>query len=317
MGGKPLSRRRVSDQIVVDGHVERSINRMAASQRGNVTRAQLKSLGLGGDAIDYRLRTGHLRLMFRGVYLVGPIAPPGAREMAAVLACGGGAVLSHFSAATRWKLLRFPARDAAVDITLPRRRLHQRAGIRLHYVLSAPADELTRVDGIPITSPARTLLDVAAALPPAELEQSMAQAERRHLTSRTRLATLLARYPARRGTRALRSLLEAPERPALTRSEAERRFLALIRRARLPAPATNASIGQREVDFLWRRARLVVEVDGFAFHSDRAAFEADRLRDAELVARGLTVIRITWRQIADEPEALLVRLAGALARRGG
>jgi very-short-patch-repair endonuclease len=111
--------------------------------------------------------------------------------------------------------------------------------------------------------------------------------------------------------------VEAQERPAFTRSEAEQRLLRLVRKARLPAPDVNASLHGFEVDFLWRDAALVLEVDGYAFHSGRAAFEQDRRRDAELAARGLTVIRVTWRQLADEPEAVVVRIGQALARLGG
>jgi very-short-patch-repair endonuclease len=178
-------------------------------------------------------------------------------------------------------------------------------------------EERTNLSGIPVTSPSRTLLDLASVAPSRELEQAIAEAERRHLASRTKLAALLARYPRRPGTRALRALVEVDQRPALTRSQAEERLLRLIRLARLPAPDVNARVGRYEVDFLWREAGLVVEVDGFAFHSDRAAFEADRRRDAELAARGLTVIRVTWRQIVEEREAVLVSLGQALARRGG
>jgi very-short-patch-repair endonuclease len=172
------------------------------------------------------------------------------------------------------------------------------------------------LDGVPITTPARTLLDLAAVAHPRHLEQAVAEAERRRLASRRGLAALLARYPGRPGSRAVRALLEADARPALTRSEAERRFLVLIRSAGLPAPDVNVRVGDVEVDFLWREAGLVTEVDGYAFHSDRAAFENDRRRDAELAARGLTVIRVTWRQLVDEPEAVVVRIGQALARLG-
>ena len=174
--------------------------------------------------------------------------------------------------------------------------------------------ETTRLSGIPITTPARTLLDLASEATSRELEQAVAEAERRHLASRGGLVALLARYPRRPGTRALRFLVETHQRPALIRSEAEERLLALIGKAQLPAPDVNARVGPYEVDFLWREARLIVEVDGFAFHGDRAAFEADRRRDAELAARGFHVIRVTWRQIEAEPEAVLVRVGQALVR---
>jgi very-short-patch-repair endonuclease len=176
-------------------------------------------------------------------------------------------------------------------------------------------DETTTCKGIPITTPARTVLDLAADSTERELEQALAQAEARHLTSRRKLLLLLARYPGRRGVRALRRLLERDARPALTRSEAEERFLALIRKSGLPHPDVNVNLGRYEVDFLWREHRLVVEIDGYAHHSDRESFEADRARDAWLAAQGHTVIRVTWRQLVDEPEVVLARVAEALASR--
>jgi very-short-patch-repair endonuclease/predicted transcriptional regulator of viral defense system len=295
---------------------EREVAALAARQHGVVTRGQLLQAGLSADAIDNRVKTKWLRLMHRGVYAVGPVAAPDAMEMAAVLACGEGAVLSCMSAARLWHLVPYPAHDRAIDVTVPAGRDRRRPGIRVHRVCSLERDEVTELKGIPVTIPARTLLDLATAATPRELERAAAEAERRQLASRSKLLALIARYPRRPGTRALRVLLERQGRPALTRSEAEERFMALARRGRLPAPDVNVLLGSYEVDFLWREERLVVEVDGFAFHGSRAKFEGDRRRDAELAAQGLQVIRVTWRQIVDEPEAMLVRIAQALARAG-
>jgi very-short-patch-repair endonuclease len=161
------------------------------------------------------------------------------------------------------------------------------------------------------------LLDLSGEASSRELEQALAQAERRHLVIHSNLLALLARYPGRPGGGRLGSLLHGPERPALARSEAEERFLALVRRAELPAPDVNVRFGGYELDFLWREAALALEIDGFAFHGDRAAFEADRRRDAALAASGVQVMRVTWRQVRDEAEATLVRLVRALASRGG
>jgi very-short-patch-repair endonuclease len=126
----------------------------------------------------------------------------------------------------------------------------------------------------------------------------------------------LARANRHRGTATLRRLVVAESAPALTRCEAEERLLALIRSAQLPPPDLNVQLGRYEVDFLWRDQGLIVEVDGFAFHSSRVAFERDRLRDAELQAHGWRVIRVTWRQIAHQPEAVVALLAAALATPG-
>jgi very-short-patch-repair endonuclease len=155
------------------------------------------------------------------------------------------------------------------------------------------------------------LLDLAHVLSTRELRRAYEQAQILHLLRDADLGALLDRSPGRRGAPALRALIEEP---SLTRSEAEARLLDLLRAADLPPTATNARVGCHEVDFLWHPQRLVVEVDGFAYHASRAAFERDRLRDAELQADGYRVIRITWRQIDEKPEAVIARLARVLAR---
>jgi very-short-patch-repair endonuclease len=185
----------------------------------------------------------------------------------------------------------------------------------VHRVHPLPPDEVTRLREIPITTPARTLLDLAATLPARELEQAIALGERMYRGTQRRLVALVARYPRRAGTPRLRELLDGSRHPALSRSEAEERLLELVRRAGLPAPDTNVPLHGYELDCFWPDASLAVEIDGYAFHADRAAFEADRRRDADLAARGVQVIRITWRQITDEPEVTLVRLSQALGER--
>lgn len=287
---------------------------LARRQHGVVTRAQLLALGMDPAVIKRRLRAGRLRAIYRGVYLVGPIAPPHAREMAAVLACGEGAVLSHRSAAALRSLLAYPAHPAPAHVTVVGAD-RRRPGIRVHRVGVLPPDEVTTFKSIPITTPARTILDLASELTVRELEQALGTAETNRITSRAKLRSLLGRYPGRRGTPALRALLDSDLRPAFTRSQAEERFLALVRRAELPPPNTNVRLADFEVDFLWPEQRLVVEIDGFVHHGDRASFEADRARDAALAARGFTVIRVTWRQLVDEPEVVIARLAQALASR--
>lgn len=236
------------------------------------------------------------------------------REMAAILACGPEAVVSHRSAAGLWKLLPSPGGSAPVDITEPgaRRRVK---GIRARRGPALEPDEIAEVHGIPVTAPARTLLDLAGIVRDRELEQALAQADRSGLSDRATLGSLLQRRPGHRGVRRIRDLLDAPTGPALTRSEAEERFLALVKKARLPTPDTNVVVGTYEVDFLWRPQRLVIEVDGYAFHSSRSRFESDRERDADLAARGLQVIRVTWDQVVNAREATLARVAQALAAR--
>jgi very-short-patch-repair endonuclease len=290
---------------------EQRIAELAARQRGLVIRKQLVEIGLTPEAIDHWLRSARLHPLYRGVYLLGHAGvTEGARELGAVLACGRGAAISHRSAAWLWRLL--PAATGDVEVTVAGRDCRSRPGIRVHRVRDLDPRDTRKLGGIPITSPARTILDLAAVVTPRELEQALAEAYARQLARRSELVSLLARRSPRPGTRALRALLEDGT-PALTRSQAEDRLLGLIRAAELPAPETNIRIGRHEVDFVWRDQRLIVEVDGFRFHSSRSAFERDRRRDAELGTLGFRVARVTWRQIVDEPVVLVARLATALA----
>jgi very-short-patch-repair endonuclease len=168
---------------------------------------------------------------------------------------------------------------------------------------------------LPLTTVRRTLLDLAEHLSLRDLERATDQALGRRLVSRAALGRALELAPGRRGGARLRAMLQREAGPALTRSEAEARLLSLVRAGGLPDPQTSKRLGRDEVDFVWQPHRLIVEVDGFAFHSTRAAFERDRRRDAELHA-GFRVMGVTWRQIVEEPEALLVRLTRALVANG-
>ncbi len=249
---------------------------LAARQHGVVSRAQLLRAGLSAKVIDGRLTRGQLRPLHRGVFQVGPIRGLRAREMAAHFACGASSVVSHRSAAVLWQLLAPPGPGRPVDI-LVRARERRRPGIVVRRSGSLRSDEVTKLDGIPLTTAARTIIDLAGSASARELEQALAQSLARHLTTRVQLERTAVRASNRRGSARLRALLNG--QAALTRSEAEERLLQLIRRAQLPEPATNARIAGFEVDFLWRDARLVVEVDGYTFHADATAFERDRKRD--------------------------------------
>lgn len=228
--------------------------------------------------------------------------------MAAVLACGEGALLSHSASMALWGAA--PARRDPPEVTTPRRRRH--AGIRLHESETLhPADHAV-VDNIPCTSVARTLLDYAESARARELRRAVDELESKRLFSGVAVQEVLARANGRRGAARLQAVLDAWREPALTRSEAERRFLELIERAGLPAPLVNTWVAGHEVDFFWPDHALVVEVDGFEHHRTRRAFEADRMRDADLGDAGLRVRRVTWRQLEDEI-ALAERLARVLA----
>ena len=292
--------------------VERAIAALSTQQKGLLTRRQLLGLGVTPSAIDHRLKAGRLVPIFRGVYFTGhgPL-PERARELAATLAYVPHGLVSRRSAAVLWLLIQ-PAPAHPIDVTVPRGRGEGQAGIRLHHVRELHRDEVRRLDGIPVTTPARTLLDLAGDLRLRQLEQALAEAQARRLVSRPHLLHLLDRYRGRPGTPALRHVVGGGT-PALTHSEAEERLLALVRRAGLPEPAVNARVGRYEVDFLWREQRLIVEIDDFAFHSSRTAFERDRARDAALQAEGWRVVRFTWRRLVEEPERLVAMIAALLA----
>lgn len=291
------------------------IGALAARQHGLVTRAQLLDAGVSERTVDYRVRRRHLFPVHRGVYRVGSTVSDAEREMAAVLACGHGAVVSHRNAAKLWRLLPGDG-GAPLHVTVRALNRRRRPGLAVHCSPGLRPEETATVDGIPVTTPARTVLDLAGTVRSRTLEQALAAAEREGLSDRSELKALIERHPRRGGVRVLRALLDRNGEPAFTRSEAEECFLSLVDKARLERPESNVTVAGYEVDFLWRTPRLVVEVDGFEFHSSRATFESDRKKDGQLVARGFRVLRLTWRQLTREPEAVLVRLAQALAASG-
>jgi REase_MTES_1575/Transcriptional regulator, AbiEi antitoxin len=289
--------------------VDRAIGRLAEAQHGVVTRAQLSELGLGSRAIDYRLERGLLRPVHRGVYTIGHgLLSQHGRWMAAVLACGPEAVLSHRAAAALW-LIR---RGAAIEVTVPGPR-HGREGIRLHRAV-LPGDETTTHHGIRTTTVPRTLLDLAAVVQRHELRSALRQAEQLRLTDPLKLGDLVARHPHRRGIASARWVLEQLALGfGIVRSELEERFQAFLLKAGLPLPITNVRIEGIEVDCVWSAQRLIVELDGRSVHEAADAFETDRARDRRLAAAGWRVVRITWRQLHESPgevQADLRRLLG-------
>jgi very-short-patch-repair endonuclease len=244
------------------------------------------------------------------VYRVAALAGPRTREVAAVLACGEHAVASHRTAAA---VVGIAPAVNELAVSVARGCPDPRPGVRIHRV-RLPVQERTVSDGVPVTIPARTLLDLSAVCTSRELEQAVARALRLELLSERDLARILECYPHRPGAPQLRELLARDAAPAFTRSEAEARFLTLVRRAELPPPATNLRMCGYEVDFYWRDCKLVVEIDGLAYHSSRAAIARDRRRDATLLAAGHRVMRFAWSDIVERPEATAVRVGQALLR---
>jgi hypothetical protein len=272
---------------------ERALADLAGRQWGVVSRAQLTAMGLGRGAIDARLGAGRLRRVHRGVYAVGGAAlPREGRNLAAVLACGEGAVLSHVSAALHWGLLSYE--PAQPHVTAPA-STRGAPGIRLHRTRSLDARDTTTHRGIPITTLARTFLDLAASSPRNHLDHAIGQAMRNQIYDHRAITDVLNRHHGRRGTKALR---QATVDPAFTRGDIERRFRRLCRRAGLPQPLSNVAVADadhhpHEVDFYFPAYGLIVETDGWRDHGTRVAFERDRAKDAALVAAGFVVLRFT------------------------
>ena len=295
---------RTSRQTPVDHRVAA----LADRQYGVVTRTQLTELGLGRGAIDARVRAGHLHRVHRGVYAVGRRAlTTKGRFLAAVFACGNQAVLSHQSAAVLWELR--PERGRRIDVTVPTTGGRTRRGAMIVHRSPLPDREVTVRDRVPVTTVARTIVDLADVLPRRALERAIDEAA----YLRHDIDSLEAKR-GRRGYGLLSKVLADHDTGSTwTRSELEEQMLALCRRFGLPAPEVNAMIGGHEVDFVWRDARVIVETDGWAAHGTRRAFERDRIRDAELMAAGWRVIRVTMRRLEREPEAVAKQLARLLA----
>lgn len=293
---------------------DHAVAALAGRQHGVVSHGQLLVCGVTHRAIERRVGAGRLHRVHRGVYAVGHSAgSPYMREVAALLACGDGAVLSHRSAGAWWGISE--RLDSVVEVTIVGPDCGARPGVRVRRARHIAPEDIAVREGLRITGPARTLLDLAAVLGVRALQRAVNEAQVAGLVDESDLWAVLDRCRGRRGAPRLRRLLADGRGPSLTRSEAERRLLELLKASGLPRPETNVRIGRYEVDFLWRAEWLVVEVDGFAFHGTKAAFERDRIRDGELQASGYAVLRITWRQIVDAPEAAIARIAQMLQRR--
>ena len=286
------------------------IARVARRQHGVVARWQLLDAGLTRKTIAVRLAGSRLSELHRGVYLAGSVAPAHAHEMAALLAYRLKATLSHRSATALWNLLPYPI-SATVWVTIPSERTATRPRIK---AIRSPLlrDDIRRRHGMPLTSPARTILDMSSLLGAYELERLVAEAQYRRLVSEDELRDQTSRHPRRNGVSILKAVLDLPGGPRRTRSNGERAMLRLLRATQIKGLETNARIAGYEVDFLWRAHRFAVELDGYDGHSSRVAFERDRLKWARLQARGIQVMPITGRQLRDDPDGVLERLLAAL-----
>jgi hypothetical protein len=289
------------------------IAKLAECQHGVVSVAQLRSLGLSASATRMRAASGRLHRVQRGVYAVGAgRLDRDGKRMAAVLACGAWAVLSHRTAADALGIL--PNAGGLIDVTVPGRSGRSRPGLVIHRARRLADDERGAIDGIPCTSPARTLLDLAAVVKGPRLAWAIEGAERTRQFDGRALEAVLARAGGRPAAARLRSALAAyrGEAPP-TRREFERLALGLFERAGLPSPRVNKFVDTPaeplEVDFCWPERRLIVEADSWEWHGTRARFENDRRRDQLLRRAGWAVVRITWRQLRDSPDEVIAALA--------
>jgi very-short-patch-repair endonuclease len=288
--------------------VEKELARIAGAAHGLVTRRELLAAGVTAAEIRRRLRTGALLREHRGVYRVGHRAPSvEARYLAAVLSCGDGALLSGLAAAHLLSLRSGPA--PGPEVTAPAQR--RVPGVVTRRCRAPDARDATTWRRIPVTTVARTLVDVAALLSADDLARACHEAGVRHGTTPAHVEAVLARRPTSPGARRLRDILRGDVR--VTLSALERRFLALLREAGLALPQTNRAVGGRRVDCHWPERRLIVELDGYRYHGSRHAWEQDRRREREARARGDEFRRYTYGDVFEAPQLMLAELRALLA----
>jgi hypothetical protein len=302
------------------GKVDVAIATLAATQHGVVALHQLEARGLGGRGARHRVANGRLHRLFPGVYAVGhPSVSIDARRIGAVLACGQGAVLSRFSAATTWGMLNGDGKR--FDVVAPGRsggRVGDAGTIDLRRTRRLPDADVTALRGIPITTVGRTLLDLAGVASARVLQRAVHEAEVMGLLDVEAVLAVIERNPGRRGTRVLRTALGVGA-PDPRNGELATTFFALCRDYGLPSPRLGVHVdgGDRlyEVDALFEAERLIVELDGRQVHGTARNFQTDRRRDSVLAARDYQTLRYTWHRLRDEPAAIAHELRRALALR--
>jgi very-short-patch-repair endonuclease len=284
--------------------LQSSVWALARRQHGVVTRVQLLELGYGPHAIQHRVEKGRLHPIHRGVYAVAwPELTPKGRWMAAVLACGPGAALSHDDAAALFAIRA--ERNGEIHVSITAAAFRRRPGIQIHRRTQF---EATRHDGIPVTTPTCTLIDLAARLTRDQLEAAVNQADKQNLTTPHALRKAIEELQRRPGAQALKEALDR-RTFTLTDSALERRFLRIAREAGLAKPKTQQRLNGFVVDFYWPDLNLVVETDGLRYHRTPAQQARDRLRDQAHTTAGLTCLRFTHEQVKYEPDHVRVTLA--------
>jgi very-short-patch-repair endonuclease len=294
------------------GGVSAEAWRISRRQHGVIAREQLISLGFTDEAIKHRIARGRLYPIRRGIYAVGRLDLSNyGRWMAAVLACGDGAVLSHSSAAALWRI-GFEQRRL-IELSLPSQSRRRRPGLKIHRRPSLKPGDVTTRHNISVTTPIQTLIDLALPLDRRGIERAINEADKYDLAHPPELRRALEGRGGEPGVARLRQILDR-RTFRLTKEELERRFLPLARKAGLPVPLTGQWVNEFEVDFYWPDLGLVVETDGLRYHRTPAEQARDRLRDQAHTAAGLTQLRFTHEQVRYEPEYVAGILAQTASR---
>jgi very-short-patch-repair endonuclease len=293
--------------------------RIAGRQHGQVTYRQLAAIGITGSALRRRVAAGRLHRRYRGVFAVGHVPQtPEARWIAAVMACGPGAVLSYLDAAALWQI--YESRGANVHVTTPGRAGRKLPGIHAHRARRLDPADVTVKDGIPVTTVARTLVDLTDVLSSDRVLRATREAEFLKLLDVDTVAAAVQRAHGRRRLGVLNTALARHQPGQIVRDELEHRFLELVNAAGLPEPETNVKVQTRrrtyEVDCMWRADGVAVELDGRAAHARATAFEEDRARDAALTAIGLRPLRFTWHRVTREGLEVIAELVATLRAAG-
>jgi very-short-patch-repair endonuclease len=281
-------------------------------QHGVIARRQLLALGYSSKSIRHRVASGRLHVIHRGVYSVGrrSVGPHG-RWMAAALACGDSAVLSHSSAAALWRI-GFEQRSV-IEVSVRSRHQRRRPGLRIYRRPSLWPEDHATCQNIPITTPVQTLIDMALRLDRRGVERMINEADKYDLVHPPELREALDLRVGEPGVAMLRHILDR-RTFRLTKEELERRFLPLARKAGLSVPLTGQVVNEFEVDFYWPDLDLVVETDGLRYHRTPAEQARDRLRDQAHTAAGLAQLRFTHEQVRYEPEYVARILAQTASR---
>ncbi len=290
------------------------LNRVAARQHRIVTSRRLRLLGFSRSWVTRQIADGQITRLHHKVYLVGPGAPTReGRWLAAVLAAGEGALLARTNAAALHDIAK--SRGSRIDVLIPAHRRVKLKGVRIHRCRRIHPDDSSLVDSIPVTSVERTICDLAADVPYADVKRAFEEAERRHLIDHRKLREAVERMRGTAGAAAMRQLLGYDPRPATeTRSELEIAFLELVTNAGLPPYQRNVVVFGNDIDAYWPEAKLVVELQSYTWHSDPEAFERDHVKLARLERNGVKTLALTYKQVTQDSAATVETVLALLAR---